>query len=106
MKKFVLKTSIVIILTLVINPKAKSAITLQNIKDLLGKHCYPKEEDCGTVFAPIYDTSNPDSNCTCRNLTYTYYSSEDRRCQPKCPAGYMLKAVEKCPGGSFKFEVK
>ena len=87
-------------------PKANSAITLQNIKDLLGKHCYPLEEDCGTAFAPIYDTSNPDSNCTCSNLTYTYYSSEDRRCQPKCPAGYKLKAVEKCPGGSFKLEVK
>ena len=30
-------------------PKANSAVTLQNIKDLLGKYCYPKLEDCGTA---------------------------------------------------------
>ena len=85
-------------------PKANSAVTVDDIKNLLGKYCYPKEEDCGTAREPIYNASN--SSCSCVNKTYLYYDAEDRRCNPKCPAGYSLKTVSKCSGGSFKFEVK
>ena len=104
MKKTFLKTFVAIMLALGLSPKANSAVTVDDIKNLLGKYCYPLSADCNTGYEPIYDSQK--SSCTCRNLTHTYYSSKDRRCQPKCPAGYKLKAVTKCPGGSFKFEVK
>ena len=104
MKKTFLKTFVAIMLTLGLSPKANSAVTVNDIKNLLEKYCYPLSADCGTGYEPIYDSQK--SSCTCPNLTHTYYSSKDRRCQPKCPAGYKLKAVTKCPGGSFKLEVK
>ena len=84
--------------------KSYSAITIQEIKDLLGKYCYPLEEDCGTAYEPKYNSA--DSTCSCVSETYLYYDAEERRCNPKCSAGYFLKTVEDCPAGSFKFEVK
>ena len=74
------------------------------LKKALAGYCYPNPEDCGTAYEPKYNSS--DSTCSCVNETYLYYDAEERRCNPKCPAGYFLKTVEDCPAGSFKFEVK
>ncbi len=85
-------------------PKANAAITLQNIKDLIGKYCYPLVEDCGTAYEPVY--SNSDSKCICHNTTHQYYNQDNRKCELKCPAGQVVKATSKCPAGMYQFKIK
>ena len=86
------------------SPKSYSAITIQNIKDLLGKYCYPLEEDCGTAYEPIYN--NSDDKCMCHNNTHLYYNRDIRKCELKCPAGKVIEATSRCPAGMYQFRIK
>ncbi len=104
MKKKFFKTSLVIAIALGFAPKANSAVTLQNITDLIGKYCYPQSNDCGTAREPFYDTSK--AECLCHNSEHQYYNKTERQCQLKCPSGSVIEATTTCPAGMYQFKIK
>ena len=102
-------------------PKAKSAITLQNIKDLLGKYCYPTvNSGCTDEECADYNASS--SKCKCRKDSRIWNKTErvceectggrfpynDEECVPiTCPAGTYKAAIvdNKCPAGTYRIAI-
>ena len=102
-------------------PKANSAITLQNIKDLLGKYCYPAvNSGCTDEECAKYNSETGYCNCIKEERFYDKAQRVCKECEIsqvrnkthdgcvdiKCPTGYGGQITSKCPAGFGLTEIK
>ena len=103
------------------SPKSYSAITIQNIKDLLGKYCYPTEgSTCSDEECADYDFASGQCHCI---KDERFWDKENRVCKEckisqirnkthdgcvniKCPTGYGGQVMTTCPKGYGLIEIK
>ena len=102
-------------------PKANSAVTVDDIKNLLGKYCYPaKGSTCADEEYADYDAKTGYCNC---KKDERYWDINERTCKEcelsqvrnkthngcvdiVCPTGYGGQVMTTCPKGYGLVEIK